>query len=176
MAFTAGVGSQVNPVETLYSAFPAFMYIDPGLEPSYLDVSISNSLHGQESRNTLIMTYVHARASGDTSLIPRYTVRSADFLDRLLVKLGAIHPRYSADGLSTDSQTNPAIKGIIAIKVMSQMSSFINKTIDFDEYSVRADVAWRNRSIDEIRRHAFTHNVRTLHRQMIDTYLEHTDI
>ncbi len=48
--------------------------------------------------------------------------------------------RYSADGLQTDNQTNLAIKGIIAIKAMSQMSSFVNKTTDFDKYSVRADL------------------------------------
>ncbi len=46
--------------------------------------------------------------------------------------------RYSADGLSTDNQTNLAIKGIIAIKAMSQMSSFVNNTTDFEKYSVRA--------------------------------------
>ncbi|KAH9066437.1 hypothetical protein EDB87DRAFT_1733414 [Lactarius vividus] len=42
----------------------------------------------------------------------------------------------SADGQSTVNQTNLSIKGIIAIKAMSQMSSFVNKTTDFDKYSV----------------------------------------
>ncbi|KAH9043068.1 hypothetical protein EDB85DRAFT_1913440 [Lactarius pseudohatsudake] len=86
------------------------------------------------------MTYAHARASGDTSLIHRYY----DLLTSWADNLNDYLHRYSAGGLSTDNQTNVAIKGIIAIKAMSQMSSFINKTIDFDEYSVRADVAWRN--------------------------------
>ncbi len=39
-----------------------------------------------------------------------------------------------------DNQTNLAIKGIITIKAMSQISSFVNKTTDFDKYSVRADL------------------------------------
>jgi hypothetical protein len=57
----------------------------------------------------LIMTYAHARASGDGSLISRYvrtellfapvkdqqhwTVFSADFLGRLLVQLDSAYPR-----------------------------------------------------------------------------------
>ncbi|KAI9448894.1 hypothetical protein BJY52DRAFT_1228070 [Lactarius psammicola] len=43
--------------------------------------------------------------------------------------------RYSADGLSNNNQTNLAIKGIIAIKAMSQMSLSVNKTTDFEKYS-----------------------------------------
>ena len=57
----------------------------------------------------LIMTYAHARASGDGTLINRYvrtqllfapivnqqyrTVFSTDFLGRLLVQLDTFHPR-----------------------------------------------------------------------------------
>ncbi|KAI9456962.1 hypothetical protein BJY52DRAFT_1379223 [Lactarius psammicola] len=114
-----GSEARVNPVETLYSAFPAFMYIDPDLgglflEPlfrlqaspkytnpyaapdlggsmnrrdyirstdyrerkgtSYPDVTVStaNSRGVEDSGNMLIMTYAHARASGDGSLISGY--------------------------------------------------------------------------------------------------------
>ena len=55
--------------------------------------------------------------------------------------------RYSADRLATDNQTNLAIKGIIAIKAMSEMSSIVKMDGDAAEYSVRADllnVVWRN--------------------------------
>ncbi|KAH9013334.1 hypothetical protein EDB84DRAFT_1582798 [Lactarius hengduanensis] len=44
-------------------------------------------------------------------------------------------PWYSADGLSTDNQTGLAIKGIIAIKAMSQMSLSVDMTTDFEKYS-----------------------------------------
>ena len=44
--------------------------------------------------------------------------------------------RLSADGLSTNNQTNLAIKGIIAIKAMSEMSSIVNQSADVDKYSV----------------------------------------
>jgi hypothetical protein len=46
--------------------------------------------------------------------------------------------RFSADGLMTDNQTNLAIKGIIAIKAMSKMSSIVNQAPDVNKYSVRA--------------------------------------
>ncbi|KAH8995426.1 hypothetical protein EDB92DRAFT_204343 [Lactarius akahatsu] len=155
--------NRVNPVVTLYSAFPAFMYIDPDLggplleslfrlqaslrytspcavldlETSYPDVTVSisaNNLGVENSGNMLIMTYAHARASGDVSLISRYYDLLNSWTDYLSTSVLLIHDQYSADGLSTDNQTNLAIKGIIAIKAMSQMSSFVNKTIDFDKY------------------------------------------
>jgi hypothetical protein len=55
--------------------------------------------------------------------------------------------RSSADGLTADNQTNLAIKGIIAIKAMSKMSSVVKQTADAEKYNVRADVVqvlWRN--------------------------------
>ena len=47
--------------------------------------------------------------------------------------------RSSADGLSANNQTNLAIKGIIAIKAMSEMSSIVKQSADVDKYSVRDD-------------------------------------
>ncbi|KAH8980364.1 hypothetical protein EDB86DRAFT_3107620 [Lactarius hatsudake] len=172
MAFMRNMGgsktNRVNAVETLYSAFPAFMYIDPGLgglflEPlfqlqasqiytnlyaaadigtNYPDVTLTNSAHSQgveHSGNMLIMTYAHARASGDFSLISRYydtvLVSWADYLsDATLL----VHTQSSADGLSADNQTNLAIKGIIAIEAMSKMSSIIKRNADIDKYSSTA--------------------------------------
>jgi hypothetical protein len=46
--------------------------------------------------------------------------------------------RFSADRLMIDNQTNLAIKGIIAIKAMSKMSSIVSQASDVDKYSVRA--------------------------------------
>ena len=48
--------------------------------------------------------------------------------------------RSSADGLSTNNQTNLAIKGIIAIQAMSKMSSIVKQAADVDKYSVRANL------------------------------------
>ncbi|KAH9040317.1 hypothetical protein EDB83DRAFT_2295685 [Lactarius deliciosus] len=156
--------NRVNPVETLYSTFPAFMYIDPDLgglllEPllqlqaspkytnlyaapdlgaSYPVATVSNSPHNggvEESGNMLIMTCAHARATGDKSLISRYYDLLTSWADYLSDSTLLTHDQHSAEGWSTDNQTNLAIKGIIAIKAMSQMSSFVNKTTDFDKYS-----------------------------------------
>ncbi|KAI9448901.1 hypothetical protein BJY52DRAFT_1156153 [Lactarius psammicola] len=156
--------NRVNAVETLYSAFPVFMYIDPDLgglllEPlfrlqasprytnpyaapdigtSYHNVTVSNTANSrgvEDSGNMLIMTYAHARASGDGSLISRYYDLLVSWAGYLSNSTLLIRDQYSADGLSTDNQTNLAIKGIIAIKAMSQMSLFVNKTTDFEKYS-----------------------------------------
>ncbi|KAH9009214.1 hypothetical protein EDB83DRAFT_2531328 [Lactarius deliciosus] len=172
MAFMRNIGgsntNRVNAVETLYSAFPAFMYIDPSLgglflEPlfqlqasqlyanpyaaadigtNYPNVIFTNSAHNQgieHSGNMLIMTYAHARASGDVGLINRYydtvLISWANYLsDATLL----VHNQSSADGLSADNQTNLAIKGIIAIKAMSKMSSIVKRDADVDKYSSTA--------------------------------------
>jgi hypothetical protein len=47
--------------------------------------------------------------------------------------------RSSADGLLTNNQTNLAIKGIIAIKAMAEMSSIVKQSADADKYSVRKE-------------------------------------
>ncbi|KAH9180826.1 hypothetical protein EDB89DRAFT_1877203 [Lactarius sanguifluus] len=172
MAFMRNMGgsntNRVNAVETLYSAFPAFIYIDPDLgglflEPlfrlqasqlyanpyaaadigtNYPNVILTNSAHNQgveHSGNMLIMTYAHARASGDVGLISRYydtvLIPWANYLsDATLL----VHNQSSADGLSADNQTNLAIKGIIAIEAMSKMSSIVKRDADVDKYSSTA--------------------------------------
>ena len=48
--------------------------------------------------------------------------------------------RTSADNLSVSNQTNLAIKGIIAIEAMSNMSAVVNQTDDVNKYSVSATV------------------------------------
>ncbi|KAH8977287.1 hypothetical protein EDB86DRAFT_2818156 [Lactarius hatsudake] len=171
MMFMKNIGgseaNQVNAVETLYSAFPAFMYIDPTLgrpllEPlfqlqasanytilyaaadlgsSYPNVTISNSNHNQgveQSGNMLIMTYAYARATGDGGLITRYYSLLTSWADYLSNSTLVIHDQSSADGLTTKNQTNLAIKGIIAIEAMSKMSSVVKQTADADKYSTTA--------------------------------------
>ncbi|KAH9063195.1 hypothetical protein EDB87DRAFT_1558516 [Lactarius vividus] len=159
--------NRVNAVETLYSAFPAFMYIDPTLgrpllEPlfqlqaspnytipyaaadlgsGYPNVTISNSDHNQgveQSGNMLIMTYAHARATGDGSLISRYYSLLTSWADYLSNSTLVIHDQSSADGLTATNQTNLAIKGIIAIEAMSKMSSVVKQTTDVVKYSATA--------------------------------------
>ncbi|KAI9433020.1 hypothetical protein H4582DRAFT_1820406 [Lactarius indigo] len=172
--------SRVNAVETLYSAFPAFMYIDPTLgrplleplfqlqaSPNYtvpyaaadlgssqklesLEASIAEDTKGL-SGNMLIMTYAHARATGDGSLISRYYSLLTSWADYLSKSTLDIHDQSSADGLTTNNQTNLAIKGIIAIKAMSKMSSVVKQTADADKYSetaARLYGQWRDLALD----------------------------
>ncbi|KAH9180830.1 hypothetical protein EDB89DRAFT_1840505 [Lactarius sanguifluus] len=175
MAFMRNMGglntNRVNAVETLYSAFPAFMYIDPDLGGLFLEplfrlqasqkytypyaaadigatsVPLQQVLHiadqflvrYKDSGNMLIMTYAHARASGDVSLISRYydtvLVSWANYLSNATL---LVRDQSSADGLSADNQTNLAIKGIIAIEAMSKMSSIVKRDADVDKYSSTA--------------------------------------
>ncbi|KAH9021641.1 hypothetical protein EDB84DRAFT_1580790 [Lactarius hengduanensis] len=184
MMFMKNIGgsktNRVNAVETLYSAFPAFMYIDPTLgkpllEPllqlqaspnytipyaaadlgsSYPNVTISNSNHNQgveQSGNMLIMTYAHARATGDGGLISRYYSLLTSWADYLSNSTLVIHDQSSGDGLLTTNQTNLAIKGIIAIGAMSNMSSIVKRTADADKYSnIAASLysQWRSLALD----------------------------
>ncbi|KAH9990995.1 hypothetical protein BJV74DRAFT_977866 [Russula compacta] len=171
MMFMKNIGgkatNRVNAVETLYSAFPALIYIDPSLgapllEPlfrlqaspnysvpyatadlgsSYPSVTGSNSSHDQgveQSGNMLIMTYAYARASGDGSLISRYYSLLTSWADYLIDTTLFIDDQSSADGLSANNQTNLAIKGIIAIQAMSNMSSVVKQAADADRYSSAA--------------------------------------
>ncbi|KAI9434458.1 hypothetical protein H4582DRAFT_1818664 [Lactarius indigo] len=168
MAFMKNVGglktNRVNAVETLYSAFPAFMYIDfklgglfleplfqlqavpiytnmyaaPDLGTNYPNVTIYNYPHSQgveHSGNMLIMTYAHARASGDGIFISRYYDLLTSWAEYLCNSTLLIRNQSSADGLSTNNQTNLAIKGIVAIRAMSEMSSIVKHAADADRYS-----------------------------------------
>ncbi|KAI0290746.1 hypothetical protein B0F90DRAFT_1652294 [Multifurca ochricompacta] len=168
MVFMKNIGGEkpnrVNAVETLFSSFPAFLYIDPTLgapllEPlfrlqassnysipfaaadlgsGYPNISGSNANHNQgveQTGNMLIMTYAHVRASGDGSLINKYYPILTSWANYLSNSSLFIHEQSSADGLSATNQTNLAIKGIIAIYAMSKLSSIVKNTADADKYS-----------------------------------------
>ncbi|KAH9024050.1 hypothetical protein EDB85DRAFT_2119040 [Lactarius pseudohatsudake] len=162
MAFMKNIGglktNRVNAVETLYSAFPALMYIDPKLgglilepllrfqpmyayAPSDLGMSYPNvtgpggsPVYDQgieESGNMLIMTFAHARASGDGSLIKRYYSVLTFWADHLC---SSILPFIqNVFGPPTNDQHNVAINGIIGIKAMYNMSWILNQTLDSDQ-------------------------------------------
>ncbi|THH08873.1 hypothetical protein EW146_g8851 [Bondarzewia mesenterica] len=158
MMFMKNVGGitpqRVNPVEVLYQAFPIFMYIDPTLgapllEPllrfqnssSYVnpyaaqDVARDIAFYPTETANMIIMATAHARATGNASLVNRYYPlfkKWADFLNS-----STLYPssEISADLETSSNQTNLAIKGIIAIQAMSQLSSGLGQSSDAEHYS-----------------------------------------
>ncbi|KAI9430127.1 hypothetical protein H4582DRAFT_2133831 [Lactarius indigo] len=132
-------GLKTKPLFQL-QAVPIYtnMYAAPDLGTNYPNVTIYNYPHSQgveHSGNMLIMTYAHARASGDGIFISRYYDLLTSWAEYLCNSTLLIRNQSSADGLSTNNQTNLAIKGIVAIRAMSEMSSIVKHAADADRYS-----------------------------------------
>ncbi|EIM87375.1 uncharacterized protein STEHIDRAFT_146778 [Stereum hirsutum FP-91666 SS1] len=160
--------NRVNAVETLYAAFPMIMYIDPTLgrlllEPlfrfqasskytnvyaaqdigsSYPLAAGSTQSHTQrieQSSNMIIMTYAAARATGDGNLAFKYYDLLKTWTDNLVnTTLYPAATETSADAESTGNSTNLALKGIIAIKAMSELASALGQSSDASSYSSTA--------------------------------------
>ncbi|KAI0066101.1 hypothetical protein BV25DRAFT_1797287 [Artomyces pyxidatus] len=159
--------NRVNAVETLYAAFPVFMYIDaslgaPLLEPlfrfqtsiryvnpyaardvgsAYPIAAASTVPHQQgieQTGNMLIMASAYVRASGDVSQVDRYYSLLRRWTDYLVNNTLFTENQLSADNDPTNNQTNLALKGIIAVKAMSQICTSLNQSADADYYSGQA--------------------------------------
>jgi len=159
-----GVSSRVNPVEVLYAAFPIFLYLNASFAKRLLaplldfqDSALytlpyaasdiggnypiasgddSSSSEGvEQSGNMLIMTLAHARATGDGSLISQHYNLLKDWASYLGENSKAPTNQISADGQSDANMTNLAIKGIIGIKAMSDISLALGKTGDAEQFS-----------------------------------------
>ncbi|KAI0267844.1 hypothetical protein BC834DRAFT_870195 [Gloeopeniophorella convolvens] len=152
-------GTRVSAVETLYAAWPMFMYIDPSLgklllEPllafqnttgfvlpyaamdlggQYPSATEDANFHSQgveQTANMLIMTYAYARSSGDGSLISQYYGLLVSWAEYLVQETLYTQGQVSADGLTIANQTNLAFKGIVAIQAMADMSVAAGKSSD----------------------------------------------
>lgn len=162
-----GTDNRVNPVETMYQAWPMFMYIDPTLgdvllepllrfqaSPSYRNSyaakdigsgypksQASSASHNQgieQSANMIIMAYAHARATGNGNLVNQYYGLFSGWADYLANSTLFPTGQLSADLNNFANQTNLAVKGIIAIKAMSELSSSLGRKVDSDMYSTIA--------------------------------------
>lgn len=162
-----GIDSRVNPVETLYAAFPIFLYLNasygkPLLAPllDYQDSSLytlpyaasdlgtqypvasgdsSTSTMGiEQSGNMLIMVLAHARASGDGSLIEQHYNLLKSWTNYLVANTKTPNGQESADDQNTANMTNLAIKGIIAIKAMSEISQAFSQANDSQQFASTA--------------------------------------
>ncbi|KAK0246468.1 hypothetical protein EDD85DRAFT_758599 [Armillaria nabsnona] len=159
---------RVNPVEILYAAFPAYLYFNttwagyllepllrfqqssqytktyaaPDLGPSYPSAAGNNnpSTSGaiEDSGNMLIMGWAHARFSGDGSSISRYYDLYKKWADYLVSSTLSPNGYTDADGLDNANMTNLAIKSIIAIKAMSEISQALGRSQDAETYSSTA--------------------------------------
>jgi len=159
-----GNSRRVNPVETLYASFPFFLYmnstyagylLEPLLEtqdlPSnplpfaardlgttYPTVLGDNQTHSQgieQSGNMLIMALAHAQKSGDGSLIHQHYNLLKGWADYLVNNTIAPVQQVDADSESTANNTNLAVKGIIGIAAMGQISSALGNQGDSQHYA-----------------------------------------
>lgn len=158
-----GTDNRVNAVELMYATFPFFLVVnasyggwllDPVLEfassslwrnpyaPRDIGTTYPNATgdpdeHGQgveQSANMLIMLLSHARISGDGSYISRYYGLLKTWGDYLVNNTSPLPPdQLPADGPRAES-TNLAIKGIIGINAMANISAFTGNPADFQHY------------------------------------------
>ncbi|KAK0466308.1 uncharacterized protein EV420DRAFT_1617584 [Desarmillaria tabescens] len=162
-----GDSRRVNPVEILYASFPAYLYFNttwagyllepllryqqssqytktyaaPDLGSSYPNAKGNNSpsISGaiEDSGDMLIMGWAHARFSGDGSMISRYF--HASYTTPTALHSYRHHSSSTdADGLDNTNMTNLAIKGIIGIKAMSEISQALGRSQDAETYSSKA--------------------------------------
>ncbi|KAI0727370.1 hypothetical protein C8Q72DRAFT_463133 [Fomitopsis betulina] len=160
-----GLSGRVNPVSTLYAALPTFLYFNssmvkplllPLLEqqnsssysasyaasdigtsyPSISGATATESESVEQSANMLIMVLAHSKQSGDTSLIKSYYTLLKTWTNYLVSN--ALYPKNQAlwnSGEIVSNSTNLAVKGILAIQAMSQISTLYGEDDDAQHYS-----------------------------------------
>ncbi|KAF8885598.1 hypothetical protein BD779DRAFT_1673561 [Infundibulicybe gibba] len=156
---------RVNPTEFMFAAFPAHLYLNaswaglllksslqqqaatipasiyaiPNLGSTYSsalgNASIANTepMAIESSGDMIIMALAHAQSSGDGTLLSRYYSLLKNWANYL-----AVNSLNQTMFISSDGQNNPnlAIKGIIGIRAMgeiSQILNFFNQTIYDDQ-------------------------------------------
>ncbi|KAJ3525254.1 hypothetical protein NM688_g8429 [Phlebia brevispora] len=179
---------RVSPVEGLYSAFPFFLYVnatwagyllEPVLEFAYSprwtnpyaprDIALnypnatgdsnSHSEGVEQSGNMLIMSLAHARATGDGSLINRFYPLLKTWGDYLVNNsLPLTTSQISVDSTETNL-TNLALKGIIGIKAMSEISAALNMTDDSQHFANVSSIfaqQWQAQALSTDHQHILT--------------------
>ncbi|KAK7045340.1 hypothetical protein VNI00_007589 [Paramarasmius palmivorus] len=166
-----GTSGRVNPVEIIYASFPAYLYINatwcrylleplleyqqspnhpnnyaaPDLGANYpiAEGGPTNLLRSiEDSGSMLIMTWAHARFSGDQGLLNIYYNTLKKWADNLILKnMSAFSGYRDADGLMTPNLTNLALKGIIGVRAMAEISDTLGKVDDAKKYQKQA-VTW----------------------------------
>ncbi|KAI0354924.1 hypothetical protein OH77DRAFT_1425524 [Trametes cingulata] len=160
------VAERVNPVERMYAALPALLYFNASLVGSLLapmlevqefsiglpyaaqDIGVAypnatgiSGEHNQgveESGNMLIMLHAHAKFSGDASLVNRYYNLLKRWADYLLNSSLHSVGQLTADNEPGANMTNLAIKGIIGVKAMAEISRTLGEGSDAEHYATQA--------------------------------------
>ncbi|KAI8993903.1 DUF1793-domain-containing protein [Trametes punicea] len=157
---------RVSPVEHIYAAMPALLYVNasllgPLLAPlldaqdfltdlpyaaqdlgvAYPNATGTHGPHSQgveQSGNMLIMLYAHARFSGDGSLIQAHYNLTKRWADYLVSNSLTPTNQINADNEQNANMTNLAIKGIIGIKAMAEISRALGQDLDAQQYDGHA--------------------------------------
>ncbi|KAI0665950.1 hypothetical protein C8Q78DRAFT_985276 [Trametes maxima] len=155
---------RVTPVERLYAALPAFIYINAsmlgpllkplldaqanfkGLQYAARDLGEALTIRtSSESGNMLILLYAHARFSGDGTLISRHYVLAKRWSNYLI-------NQTAAPTNHTSNMTNLAIKGIIGVAAMAEISRVMGQESDaqqFDSARARLVSSWQSHAFYE---------------------------
>ncbi|KAF5335226.1 hypothetical protein D9758_014769 [Tetrapyrgos nigripes] len=179
-----GVDTSANNVPTLYSSFPAYLYLNaswggylldallqyqnssaytnqyaaPDLGSAYPqaagDRSDTSQFSVEDTASMLIMVLAQARVTGDGTLIAKYYSLLKTWADYLVKN--ALHPQNQviSDNLSAtvSDSTKLAMKGIIGIGAMSQISRAFGKNDDAQAYSVNAStfaLQWKSLALGD---------------------------
>ncbi|KAK0463852.1 uncharacterized protein EV420DRAFT_1264522 [Desarmillaria tabescens] len=160
---------RVNAVEILYATFPSYLYFNstwagyllepllryqqssqytktyaaPDLGQSYPIAEGNNGPSSfraiEDSGNMLIMGWAHARFSGDGSVISRYYDLYKQWANYLVNFTLSSNNYMDADELNYVNMTNLAVKGIIGIKAMSEISQALGNSQDAETYLSTAE-------------------------------------
>ncbi|KAH9942459.1 uncharacterized protein BXZ73DRAFT_88030 [Epithele typhae] len=151
-----GTSRRVNPVENMYAAFPTFLYLNASLGAQMLapllevktdiglNYPIASGTRGahqqgiEQSSNMLIMMLAQARTSGDGTLLGKHYNLTMRWADYLVNNTLTFSNQASADGETSANMTNLAIKGIIAVKAMAEISRAVGKSVDAQTYDAHA--------------------------------------
>ncbi|KAF8885606.1 hypothetical protein BD779DRAFT_1442269 [Infundibulicybe gibba] len=169
---------RTNPTEFMFAASPAYLYLNaswagfllrsslqqqattsnyamPDLGSTY-PVALGNNnsvtstaeaLAIESSGNMIIMALAHAKASGDGSLISNYYPLLKSWANYLV-----INALNRTEFITSDGQNNPnlAIKGIIGIRAMGEISQMVGQADDASRFKDQASTIledWENRTI-----------------------------
>ncbi|EIW62865.1 uncharacterized protein TRAVEDRAFT_69088 [Trametes versicolor FP-101664 SS1] len=109
------------------------------------------NLDVEQSGNMLIMLYAHTQFSGDGSLIYRYYDLAKRWADYLINNtFNSTSEQFSADSFeigSTANITNLALKGIIGVKSMAEISRAVGEQADaklYDEHAATLATSWHS--------------------------------
>ncbi|KAI0645913.1 DUF1793-domain-containing protein [Trametes meyenii] len=175
---------RVSPVERIFAALPALVYVNssfigPLLAPlldaqdsltgqpyaaqdlglAYPNATGTHGAHQQgieQSGNMLIALYAHARFSGDGSLLNKHYNLTKRWADYLVNNTLTPTNQLSADEESIANMTNLAIKGIIGVKAMAEISRALGEDADAQQYDSHAAAlvgSWQSLALSSDQKH-----------------------